>query len=94
MMITKRIIFEGRVIGVGFPYTIRQLALGFDVIGWVKNLEDNTIELVIEGEQLEVEEFILEITEESTLSHHIKNFTQESIPILENTVGFTITKGH
>lgn len=92
-MITKRIIFEGRVQGVGFRYATRQIALGFEVVGWVKNLADGSVELVIEGENQEVQEFIEEITQESTLSHHIKNFTQENIPPLENCNGFTITKG-
>jgi acylphosphatase len=91
-MITQRIIFEGRVQGVGFRYATRQIALGFEVIGWVKNLPDATVELVLEGEDQEVIEFIEEITEESTLSHHIKNFTTEDIAALENCVGFTITK--
>lgn len=92
-MITKRIIFEGRVQGVGFRYATRQIALGFEVIGWVKNLPTGAVELVIEGDEREVTEFIEEITQESTLSHHIKNFTEEIIPPLENCIGFTITKG-
>lgn len=61
-------------------------------MGWVKNLPDGSVELVIEGEKQEVTEFIEEITEESTLAHHIKNHTQEDIPTLENCQGFTITK--
>ncbi len=91
-MTTKRIIFEGRVQKIGFRYATRQIALGFDVIGWVKNLADGSVELVIEGEDEEVTEFIAEITEESNLSHHIKNVIQEDIPALENVIGFTITK--
>ncbi len=93
-MATKLIIFEGRVQGVGFLYTIRQLALGFDVIGWAKNLPNGDIELVIEGEGIELREFIEEITEESTLSHHIKNFTSEDIPQLEGIIGFSIMKNN
>ncbi|MGJ8657505.1 MAG: acylphosphatase [Akkermansiaceae bacterium] len=91
-MVTKRIIFEGRVQKVGFRYATRQIALGFDVIGWIKNLVDGSVELVIEGEDQEVKEFIEEITEESTLSHHIKNIIQEDIAPLENINGFIITK--
>ena len=91
-MTTKRIIFEGRVQKIGFRYATRQIALGFDVIGWVKNLADGSVELVIEGEDEEVVEFIEEITEKSNLSHHIKNVIQEDIPTLENVIGFTITK--
>ncbi len=91
-MVTKRIIFEGKVQRVGFRYATRQLALGFEVIGWVKNLTDGTVELVLEGEDDEVSEFIEEITEESTLSHHIKNFTEENISPLKNVIGFTLSK--
>jgi len=91
-MTTKRIIFEGRVQGVGFRYATRQIALGFDVMGWVKNLPDGNVELVLKGEDDEVHEFIEEITEESTLAHHIKHFTEEEIPTLENCIGFTISK--
>ena len=91
-MVARQYYFAGRVQGVGFRYATRQIALGFDVIGWVKNLPDDTVELVIEGETQEVTEFIDELTVESTLAHHIKNFSSEDIPPLENVTGFIITK--
>lgn len=91
-IITKRYIFEGRVIGVGLPYAIRQIAMGFDVIGWVKNLPDDSVELVLEGESGELDEFIEELTEESPLSHHIKEMRYDTISALENVRGFTINK--
>ena len=90
-MIAKRTIFEGRVQGVGFRYTVKQLATGFDVIGDVKNLVDGTVELNLMGEEEEVEEFLREIVEESTLSHYIKNVHTMEIPLLENVRGFTIS---
>ncbi len=90
--ITKRYHFEGRVQAVGFRYATRQITLGFDVIGWVKNLTDGSVELVLEGEEEEVAEFIIELTEESPLSHHIKSMSHEIIPRLEDVKGFTITK--
>jgi acylphosphatase len=90
-MIAKRTIFEGRVQGVGFRYTVKQLATGFDVIGDVKNLPEGTVELNLMGEQEEVEEFLKEIIEESTLSHYIKNVHSTEIPPLENVKGFTIS---
>ncbi|MDA0768238.1 MAG: acylphosphatase [Verrucomicrobia bacterium] len=89
-MISKRIIFEGRVQGVGFRYATKDIACGFDVCGWVKNLIDGTVEMQVMGEAEEVEEFLKHITEESPVSHHIKNLTVESIPPLENIVGFKI----
>lgn len=90
-MIAKRVIFEGRVQGVGFRYTVKQLATGFDVIGDVKNLADGTVELNLMGEEEEVEEFLKEIVEESVLAHHIKNMRATEITPLENVKGFTIS---
>jgi acylphosphatase len=90
-MIAKRTIFEGRVQGVGFRYTVKQLATGFEVIGNVRNLPDGTVELNLMGEEEEVEEFIREIVEESTLSHYIKTVLSTDIAPLENVVGFTIS---
>jgi acylphosphatase len=35
--------------GVGFRYTARRLAQRYEVGGWVRNLDDGRVELVIEG---------------------------------------------
>ena len=90
-MIAKRAIFEGRVQGVGFRYTVKQLATGFDVLGNVKNLPEGTVELNLMGEEDEVAEFLNEIFEESTLSHYIKTMQLVEIPLLENVKGFIIS---
>jgi acylphosphatase len=58
MAIGKRVIYEGRVQGVGFRYTARQLADRFAVQGFVRNLPDGTVELVAEGEVEEVNRFL------------------------------------
>lgn len=89
-MIAKRIFFEGRVQGVGFRYTTKDLTRGFDVTGTVKNLPDDRVELVIIGEKSEVAEFLHELTVESGLAHHIKNFTEEEIAPLPEIKGFSI----
>lgn len=89
-MITQKIIFKGRVQGVGFRYSAKQLALGFDVVGTVKNLNDGTVELKIMGDREEVEEFIKEIVEESDLASLIKEHTIWDIDPLSNCSGFSI----
>lgn len=91
-MIAKKVIFEGRVQGVGFRYTVKELSRGFDVCGWVKNLDDGTVELRAMAEKDELESFIKEISEESTVAHHIKNVIVVKIPLLENCSGFKIEK--
>ncbi len=51
------VFYSGRVQGVGFRYTCRQVATGFDLTGTVRNLADGRVELVAEGEEEELTEF-------------------------------------
>jgi len=90
-MIARRILFDGRVQGVGFRYTVKDLARGFDVCGWVKNLPDGSVELQVMGQEDEVAAFIREITVESPLARNISNHVESPIPLLENCRGFRIT---
>ncbi|MFU8892754.1 MAG: acylphosphatase [Luteolibacter sp.] len=78
-MITKRIIYSGRVQGVGFRYTCKDIARGYDVIGSVRNLTDGTVELIASGEPQEVEDFLQEISEDSPIAHHIQSAMFEVI---------------
>jgi acylphosphatase len=41
--------FSGRVQGVGFRYTVQNLALKYNVRGYVRNLPDGRVELIMEG---------------------------------------------
>ena len=41
--------FSGRVQGVGFRYTCNQVARQFRLTGWVQNLSDGRVELMVEG---------------------------------------------
>lgn len=91
-MIAKQVIFEGRVQGVGFRYTVKDLSRGFDVCGWIKNRPDGTVELQVMGGQADVLEFIEEIVVESTVARNIRNYIVTSIPLLENTRGFRIER--
>ncbi len=67
---TLQVFYEGRVQGVGFRYTARRIAAGFDVAGYVRNLADGRVELVASGEEEEVDGF-LEALRESELAGHI-----------------------
>jgi acylphosphatase len=52
-----RILYSGRVQGVGFRYTVRTLATGYEVAGSVRNLTDGRVELTVEGMKSELEAF-------------------------------------
>lgn len=41
--------FSGRVQGVGFRYTVQNLSICHNVHGFVRNLPDGRVELVMEG---------------------------------------------
>ena len=58
-----QVLFSGHVQGIGFRYTVKQTALGFEVTGWVKNLADGRVELLVEGEREELEAFQAAIPE-------------------------------
>ena len=66
------IFYSGRVQGVGFRYTAKTVALGFEVTGMVRNLPDGRVELKAEGAREELEAFRLAIRE-SGLGSFISN---------------------
>ncbi|MEI8341270.1 MAG: acylphosphatase [Verrucomicrobiota bacterium] len=88
-MIGRQIIYEGRVQGVGFRYTVRSLAKGFDVLGWVRNLPDGRVELQVCGESDEVRDFLITIRE-SELNSYIKAEQELVVPPLSDAKGFEI----
>ena len=93
-MIAKRAVYSGRVQGVGFRFSTKQIATGFDVVGWVKNLPNGSVEIQLKGEAEEVEEFFLELRGNSTLSHYILEFDETEIPLeqLDGVKSFTIVR--
>lgn len=55
------VLFSGRVQGVGFRYTVCRLASLFNVTGFVRNLMNGDVELVVEGLEQELMDFLSEI---------------------------------
>ncbi len=51
------VFFAGRVQGVGFRYTARTVAAGFELTGIIRNLPDGRVELVAEGDRAELDAF-------------------------------------
>lgn len=57
-MIQAHVYYSGTVQGVGFRYTVRRLAVEQDLSGWVRNLPDGRVELLVVGEQSEIEQML------------------------------------
>ena len=64
--------YSGRVQGVGFRYIVKSLVLGYEVLGTVKNLSDGRVEMVAEGQQVELEDF-LQAIRDSGLRRNIQD---------------------
>lgn len=54
----ESVFFSGHVQGVGFRYTVLQVAREFDVAGFVSNLADGRVQLEAEGDKVEVSDFV------------------------------------
>ena len=84
----KRSFFLGHVQGVGFRSQVFSLAKGFDLTGYIKNLNDGRVELLAEGEELEVLSFVEAV--KSELDIHIKNVEEASGISLRKYLSFSI----
>ncbi|MEO7934014.1 MAG: acylphosphatase [Chthoniobacterales bacterium] len=88
--VAMRVFYDGRVQGVGFRATVRWIAEGFEITGWIKNLPDGRVELLVRGESREVRDFLAAIRE-SELASHIKSALEEPTSIEMGQRGFSIT---
>jgi acylphosphatase len=60
----REVNYAGNVQGVGFRYTVRSLAARFDVTGFVRNLPDGRVQLVVESTAAEIDAFLAAIKSE------------------------------
>jgi acylphosphatase len=67
----RTIHYSGRVQGVGFRWTAVRALGGLAVTGYVRNLRDGRVELVLEGEPAHLEEGARRVRE--AMSGHIRN---------------------
>ena len=91
-MISLQVFYEGNVQGVGFRWSIRHMANGFDITGWVRNEPDGRVELQVNGEDNEVRAF-LDAVAQSELRAHIRNQTENSLQKPVAARGFEIRHG-
>ena len=56
--IRKHFIFYGNVQGVGFRYTACCTARNYGISGWVKNLDDGSVEMEAEGRPADIDALV------------------------------------
>ncbi len=83
----QRVVYSGDVQGVGFRYTARELARAAGLAGYVQNLIDGRVELVVEGPPSVIREVLGSL--DSEMAGHIDETTVEPEPP-RGTTGFDI----
>lgn len=84
----ESVYYTGRVQGVGFRYQTLQVAQGFEVSGFVRNLPDGRVQLEVEGQPEEVDGFIAAVEEQ--LGGHIRKTERSGGRRKPSFAGFAI----
>lgn len=62
-MTRARIVYSGTVQGVGFRFTVQRYAVDHGLAGWVRNRQDGTVEIQVEGPKGTIEELCRNVEE-------------------------------
>lgn len=84
----REVHYSGHVQGVGFRYTTRMIARGYEVTGFVQNLEDGRVRVVAEGEAAELDRFFGEL--EERMAHYIRGTTRDTRPATGQYADFSV----
>ena len=86
--VARMVYYSGSVQGVGFRATTAHLARSYPITGWVRNLPDGQVQLLVEGPAERVEAFLLAVR--SYWRDYLKGEQQEQQPVSGKHTGFTI----
>jgi acylphosphatase len=74
----REVHYSGHVQGVGFRDTVRRLALGIGVTGFVRNLDDGRVQLIAEGSRGDLTELLESIAQR--MAHFIRQAAVDERP--------------
>lgn len=86
--IRKRMIFHGRVQGVGFRYTAMLAAQSLGLTGWVKNQSDGTVMMEVQGREYLINKLQVRLNTDRFI--RIEWIYSEEIPVIENDTKFRV----
>jgi acylphosphatase len=88
---TKKITVHGRVQGVGFRYFVQNVGNRLGLVGDVRNCPDSTVEIVVEGSEKKIAEFIRQVEKGPSLAW-VQRVDIVDIPS-QNTYGSFLIEG-
>jgi acylphosphatase len=86
----REIYFSGRVQGVGFRYTAREIAARYAVRGWVQNLPDGRVLVVVEGGASTLDRFLAAVTGE--MDRYIDHAETAVLPATQEFASFEVRR--
>jgi len=87
--VAKHIIAHGRVQGVGFRYFVQHVANRVGVVGDVRNCPDSTVEIVVQGSEKKIAEFIKQVEKGPALAR-VQRLDVVDIPVQDTYGSFSI----
>lgn len=84
----KRIIFSGKVQGVGFRYRASYAAESLGLTGWVKNEWDETVSMEVQGEEELIDKLVERMYKERFIK--IEGISVMNMPLAEGEKKFRI----
>jgi acylphosphatase len=85
----RELYYSGHVQGVGFRYTAHRLAQNYDLTGFVRNLPDRRVHLVVEGRREEIDWFLSDLQRE--MGGNIRDVQSDTLAANGEYSGFEIT---
>lgn len=89
--IQVNVIFRGNVQGVGFRAAGKYLAERLRLQGTIRNREDGSVEMNVQGTSEEIEKLI-RLIEEEFGPNYIKGIEKKIEPIIQKFKGFSISR--
>ena len=90
-MIRAHLLIEGRVQGVGYRANARRMANRLNLRGWVRNLRNGDVEVLVEGPEVEVDRFIVWCHRGPT-SAYVSKLMVEKSEATNKFDGFTVKR--
>ena len=84
----KNVIFSGTVQGIGFRFTVSRIATRYDLAGYVKNLPDGSVEMLVQGENSEIECLVEDVKD--SFKGYIRGCKINPVPFNPGLVEFEI----
>lgn len=82
--------YSGHVQGVGFRYEAQRLAQSYAVAGYVENLSDGRVKLVVEGAPREIERYLADLAQR--MGDRISRAVVDGSPATHEFAGFEVRR--